>query len=217
MKIDKIVALSQKITKNGSPTTTVYLLKPGDSPLSSGVGRVGGDPVGVSDLNWPLFRGKPMDHLLTLDLEGMPALRTGPLADARAVSLFIGDRNVNEAFLPGTEETAIVVLSEADVSRGPSTPLRPAGAPARSLEITAVEVPLEVFRTQMEPDDPELAELWGELFNASAYAGGGPIWLQQAEHEGQFLLQFDESFIDMNLGDAGVMYAFADTAFWQCH
>lgn len=217
MKIDKIVALSQKVTKNGSPTTTVYLLKPGDSPLSGSVARVGGDPTGVSNLNWPRLNGRPMDHLLTLDLEQMPVLRTGPLADARAVSLFIGDRIDNEAFSPGTEETAIVLLSEADVNRGPSNPLRPAGAPARSLEITAVEVPLEVFRTPTEPDDPELADLWGELFDASAYAGGGPIWLQQAEHEGQFLLQFDESFIDMNLGDAGVMYAFADTAFWQCH
>ncbi len=68
-----------------------------------------------------------------------------------------------------------------------------------------------------EPGEPKLRALWSKLYDAGAYAGGQPMWLQYPEHEGHFVLQFDESFIDINLGDAGVMYVFADTAFWQCH
>lgn len=30
-------------------------------------------------------------------------------------------------------------------------------------------------------------------------------------------MQFDESFVDINLGDMGIMYVFADGGFWQCH
>jgi hypothetical protein len=29
-------------------------------------------------------------------------------------------------------------------------------------------------------------------------------------------MQFDERFVDVNLGDKGRMYVYADTAFWQC-
>jgi hypothetical protein len=40
--------------------------------------------------------------------------------------------------------------------------------------------------------------------------------MQGDEYEGPLLVQFDESLVPMNLGDAGVMYVFPDTAFWQC-
>ncbi|MBA3545927.1 MAG: hypothetical protein H0T76_05560 [Nannocystis sp.] len=60
--------------------------------------------------------------------------------------------------------------------------------------------------------------LGSAIYGASARAGGSPIWLQGEEHDdGGFLLQFDESFANVNLGDCGVMYAFTDTQFWQCH
>jgi hypothetical protein len=32
------------------------------------------------------------------------------------------------------------------------------------------------------------------------------------------MLQLDDGFVpSLNLGDAGLMYVFAETAFWQCH
>lgn len=46
---------------------------------------------------------------------------------------------------------------------------------------------------------------------------GPPMWLQDEACFGEFLMQFDEQFVYMNLGDMGIMYVFADTAFWQCH
>lgn len=35
--------------------------------------------------------------------------------------------------------------------------------------------------------------------------------------EAGFLMQFDESFVPMNMGDSGVMYVYTDAAFWQCY
>ncbi len=34
---------------------------------------------------------------------------------------------------------------------------------------------------------------------------------------GGFYGQFDEEFVDVNLGDCGIMYVFGDDAHWQCH
>ena len=56
-----------------------------------------------------------------------------------------------------------------------------------------------------------------KVFNLPAYVGGSPIWLQSAEYTGFFIMQFSEAFVDINLGDSGEMYVFADTAFWQCY
>ena len=47
--------------------------------------------------------------------------------------------------------------------------------------------------------------------------GGSPQWIQAAEHSGEFVLQFDGKLVRVNLGDQGVMYVFADTAFMQCN
>lgn len=41
--------------------------------------------------------------------------------------------------------------------------------------------------------------------------------MQEEQHGGALIAQFDRSFVDINLGDMGVMYVFEDTAFWQCH
>ena len=62
-----------------------------------------------------------------------------------------------------------------------------------------------------------ITALRDKIFNLPAYVGGAPIWLQSEEHSGFFIMQFSEAFVDINLGDAGEMYVFADTAFWQCY
>ena len=55
------------------------------------------------------------------------------------------------------------------------------------------------------------------MYQANARVLGSPLWLQDSEHWGFLLMQFDEGFVDINLGDSGVMYVFSDTQFWQCH
>ena len=63
-----------------------------------------------------------------------------------------------------------------------------------------------------------LGELRGAIYQLGARALGEPLWLQGDEGGGAgFIMQFDESFVDINLGDMGIMYVFTDGGFWQCH
>lgn len=221
MKNQTIQELASKF--NDSPnqkSTTIYLLEATENlPQSNSVSRIGGKPIGLTPKTWPKFKRKYMEHLITLDLDEMPELKTGRLSDSRAIALFISDKIENEAFAPSTKETAIVILSEDDIKNGELSPtLRDNQLPQSCYKVTPVKVPLCVFdELPDDQEESELGKLKAALFSSSGYAGGSPSWLQYEEHEGHFLFQFDESLVDVNLGDAGVMYVFTDTAFWQCH
>jgi hypothetical protein len=172
-----------------------------------------------------------MEHLITLDLATMPGLRELPsLKQARALSLFVGSADNNSAFEPYTDETVLVRLSEQDVAKGLETAATAQGEPSRTFSVTPVDVPAEVFEEllyedeleALEPDQAEqaqqLQELRDALYALSGRVLGEPLWMQGDESpRGTFILQFDESLVPMNLGDAGIMYVFTDTAFWQCH
>lgn len=221
MKSKTIQELASKLNK--TPTSecpTIYLLEATeDLPGQNSVARIGGKPIGVTPKTWPKFKRKHMEHLITLDLDEMPELKTGALSNTRAIALFISDRVENEAFEPSTKETAVVVLSQEDIENGEISPaLRDNQVPARSYKITPVKVPPQVFDDLPEDqEESELGKLKDAILFSSGYAGGRPSWLQFEEHEGHFLFQFDETLADVNLGDAGVMYVFTDTAFWQCN
>jgi hypothetical protein len=216
MNIELIRELSSKLIAlpNANPITIYLLEAVNKEPSPNLVARIGGSPIGITSDTWPRFNGKPMEHLITVDLEEMPELKTGTLASARAVALFIDDRMENEV-------ASIIVLSQDEISKGePSINLRVSDEPASCYKITPVKVPEAVFDDfQIEGGESPLEKLRGAIFSTSipGYAAGKPLWLQGKEHEGHFLFQFDESFIDVNLGDAGVMYVFTDTALWQCH
>jgi hypothetical protein len=147
-----------------------------------------------------------MEHILTIDARELPGAK-----DSFAV--FVSSTELNEAYEPDTDESAVVLLDEKDLARGEWK-----GAPpprlldAAGIDVVAVDVPSAVF----DADNEELEELRSLLFQAPGRAGGFPIWMQGDEYEGPLLVQFDESLVPMNLGDAGVMYVFRDTAFWQC-
>ena len=214
---DPIFSIAAKaLTDYAGSTTTIYLLEARKkTPSPSTVARVGGEPIGVHADNWPRFNGQPMEHLLTLDLEQMPQLRVGALKHTRAVALFISDAIYNMAFDPYTQETAVIFLSEQDIARGETTQmLREGNIIPYTYDILGVEVPDAIFDEQLCQEKP-FEVLWGEVKWAFGRAGGKPLWFQFPEHEGDFLMQFDGRFIDMNLGDAGVMFVFTDTAFWQ--
>ena len=74
-----------------------------------------------------------------------------------------------------------------------------------------VEVPSSVFFA-------EGGELYKAIYGAHARVLGDPIWLQSEEDGGgTFVMQLDEGFVDVNLGDMGVLYVYDDGGFWQCH
>src|SRR5262245_60097014 len=121
-----------------------------------------------------------MEHLFTLDLAQIPELATR-WPGKRGLALFINSRWENEAYTPHNGETRLLALDAA----------------SPTVKATAREVPDGVF----DPDDDAHEELRDELFGAPGFALGRPIWLQGDEHDGDFILQFGEELVDVNLGD----------------
>ncbi len=74
------------------------------------------------------------------------------------------------------------------------------------------------FKGISEPLKTKLDELRKKVYGLNARVGGNPQWLQYNEGgANSFIMQFDEGFADVNLGDCGLMYVYSDDAFWQCH
>lgn len=207
-QVDKIVQLAQQAGGSGE---RIYLLRrlhraPGGEDLN----LVRGAAPGVGADRWPLFRDEPMYHLFTLDLQTMPELARLVGGEARTLSLFISDPSSNEAYESGTDETVLVASTQAQIDANPAPPDEaPLDDEQHGFEVVAVEVDPQIWYGK--------SDLRKEIYRASARVLGDPIWLQSEEDGGTFYMQFDEGFVDVNLGDCGVMYVFDDTAFWQCH
>lgn len=213
--IDELLRAAAATAASG-PREVIYLLRHRkDGPAS--VNRIGGPAPGLTVERWPKYGDWYMEHIFTLDLHSLPDL-AGKAASRRTVSLFIHDPGDNEAYGPFSDDVAVVFSDDAQVQAGELA--LPAGKPKRSsfedrgwFDVVPVSVPLAVW-----DDGTEHEELRQLVYAQAARVGGQPLWLQGAEHDdGSFLMQFDEQFVDVNLGDAGVMYLFEDTAFWQCH
>ncbi len=193
----------------------IYLLKKLEKRQDDSLNQIGGCPLGITAATWPMYEDEPMEHLFTLDLDTMPECR-GPDSKTRTVSVFINNAGSNQAWEPANDKTALISLVDDDLAEG-----RLESAPGKEIELEyfvpmAAEVPVDIFDEE-PPQDPALRELRDAVYGASARVLGSPLWLQDAEHWGFLLMQFDEGFVDINLGDAGVMYLFSDAQFWQCH
>ena len=221
MSIENIRNKAQAIiSKNNSNVVKAYLLENLErEPDEAELNRTCGAPIGIDNGNWPLVEGEKMAHAITINLDSVPALKPNFPEGTKAVAVFVSDLIENEAYQPGTPETAIVLLNESDIAKGTGEWEPPEDeSESTTFKAHEVDLPEEVFgeeRYDLDESDP-VYELSEELCEFSM-AGGKPIWLQGPEHEGEIILQFDEDLVDMNLGDAGVMYVFKDTAFWQCH
>jgi hypothetical protein len=208
---------AQELTKY-TATTEIYILQQEtNKPMANSVKRIGGAPIGVTPATWPHFNGTPMQHVLTLDLAALPALHVGELANVRAAALFISHFEDNQAFRPQTPESAVILLSEDDIQQGePNEILNQHHSEPQSYQVQPVTIPIGLFNHLGKTEKPGTLRELQDLLYTSSYAAGKPLWMQGNEHDGHFLCQFDETFIEMNLGDAGIMYIFTDTAFWQC-
>lgn len=198
------------------PDTTITLLESHDR-APTGVSRVGGPGFDLGERQPTDDEGQPLTHVWTLATADVPALaRAYP--GAAAVALYVLNPEENEAYEVDNGQTALVPLTREDVAGGAAAPTDQ-DLQAREVTVTHVEVSSAAF-DEYDPGDPEDSprnKLRQAIYSAGGRAGGRPIWLQGDEHDGEFLLQFDESFANINLGDAGVMYIFTDQQFWQCH
>lgn len=192
-------------------------------PNDNDINRTCGSPIGVNEQIWPMHEGKKMDHVITLDLDTVPQLKSQFSLGTRAIALFVSCLLDNEAFTAGNKETVLLELTEEDLKLGvvESTKIFEGGDITfenSTFLVHEIDLPAEVFDDAIydrDEDDP-IALLYEQLCECGL-AAGRALWLQGEEYQGEIILQFDEGLVDMNLGDAGVMYVFKDTAFWQCH
>lgn len=164
-----------------------------------------------------------MAHVFTLDLNTVPELKKNFPEDVVAFSLFLSSFMFNEAYAPMNKETATLLLTKKDLESGENNWIAPSeddfDIPESSSFIChEVKLPSEVFDHDIyEREETDPVYILGDNLCQFTIVGGEPIWLQGAEYSENIVIQFDEDFIDINLGDGGVMYVFKDTAFWQCH
>jgi hypothetical protein len=194
--------------------TRIYLLERDESTNVSSYHRIQAAPQGLAAERWPRWQSEKMNHLLTLDCDQMPEVRAldPEFAHARGVALFIQSGDPDD---DGSAETTAVAMSEAEMSAGHG----PGGA---SFTAHALLVPSEVFTEpdDDEPDDPALEKLRSELLNLPGRALGKPLWIQpqdEADDDEAVIVQLDERFADIELGDRGVMYVLTGGALWQNH
>ncbi len=218
---DKIRRLSQGFFEAhpDSASTTIYVFEKLDgAPEGDTLNRVGGRPFGVTAETWPLKdddADSPMQHMLTLDLDTVPAIRQAYKDEVRAVSLFVRNPGNNKAWTPNNADTEVMALTRDEAAEFEGE-LPTGGENAHGFAVHEVEVPVGAFTVPYDGDE-ELRRVRGAIYTANAWGGGQPMWLQGDDYFGVFVMQFDEGFVPMNLGDCGIMYVFADTAFWQCH
>ena len=87
-----------------------------------------------------------------------------------------------------------------------------------TFNVRKVSIPSSVFDYDIyekyDESNPLIAILGG-LFtqsNMAGFVGGKPLWLHAPEHDGELLIQFCESLVEMNLADAGYLYVFENKA-----
>jgi len=221
---------ARSIKSPGEPTTTVYLMDALPLPWVAGaITRIGGPPVGVGSTTRPRFtfvdgREAPMAHLVTIDLDQVPTLRHVEMLrerpEVRALSVFISDARLNEAYEDG-DETRLVLLTDDDIERegewrGPVV----ADPPRRTMVLTEVAVPTRLFGSRdslSEDGEPSEAAVHDALMSATRVGGKAILWSGEEHASGEFLMQLDESIVDVNLGDAGTLYVFSDAIWWTSH
>lgn len=181
-----------------------------------------------------------MQHLFTIDLAGDIGKLIGAPADKRAMSLFIGCRDYNEAMRPGNGDIIVLFLGEEDCARGyhrGKLSDRCEVAEFRTFSMIPVQVSGAIFTDEESEGNEEtktLNALRTALFNAPAYLGGKPTWIQggpgdeeffddgeesddEEEVAAGFVMQFNEKFVSVNLGGSGIMYMFGNDTYRRCY
>ena len=212
-RLSRILELAATHPADAAARARIYLTRQLPE-AGAGYNQVGGVPAGFTEESWPCRdedgEPEPMDFLISLDLATVPELQSD-YPGARALALFISSANSHEAYSPDSDHCQLLPLTEEQLAQprlaeGQGLPLT-----EKRFELVPVDVPVGVFT-----GDAELSELRKLIYQHEGRVLGEPLWLQDEEHWGELIMQFDEALVPMNLGDMGVMYVFADAQFFQC-
>jgi len=217
-----------------------------ESPITQAVSKFGGQPVWLTQPQWPLSRssGKPMQFIAQIALDD--ALWPG--TTGKMAYLFMSENEedicLNTCGAEGGENALIIQPSTAEL---PVKVAANVSAPAlcryedkvkqrlpKPCEYAVELIPCEEPKwldqdavCELIDYDYEALEAYGDVMGGNKL-GGNPMFLQNDEFpEGQgrrLLLQLDSTQVpfELDFGDAGVGYAFIDASgergpfLWQC-
>jgi hypothetical protein len=175
---------------------TLYFPDLETPPEPGSLNRVFGPPVGLTELQWPVYprlgellaeanalhQWAPddlrMEHVFTVDLKGIRLL--GAPEEARAMLLFLSNATLHRAMHRGNGDTAVLFLREDEVARGlyrGPLPDRSLRRWSRRFTLQRVDVPGDVFDPHEDETSP-LARLHDAIWQAPARLGGCPIWVR---------------------------------------
>ncbi|PKN57541.1 MAG: hypothetical protein CVU56_10465 [Deltaproteobacteria bacterium HGW-Deltaproteobacteria-14] len=192
-----------------APPCRVYLLERAsfDYPAREGtLSRLGGSVRGLRKGDIPTdANGERQSHVLTLDLEDVPELRT-MYPNARALALFCPRWEDGENF----EDSALIEISEPAMSAR-----RDSAVQDRALAVFGIDVPARVF------DDARSVELDAVHYRIRCAGGhvlGRPMFIYDKpydEDDTGFVCQIGDELTDeLNVG-FGSIYVFRDAVFMQ--
>lgn len=120
MQIDNLRDQAKRlISSQGGQSITIYLLRPVDeTPSRNQINRTCGNPIGVTDESWPMYKGKKMEHAITLDLNDVPKIRDALDFNYRAISVFVGSLLHFDSSRPVSEQSSVIYLNQKDVDLG---------------------------------------------------------------------------------------------------
>lgn len=193
--------------------------------------------ISESDEPWDP-RDLRMEHVFTIDLDGVHIYGVPP--GARAMMLFLSNATYHRAHRWDNGDTAVLFLGADEVARGiyrGPIPDRSLRRWSRRFSLAAIDVPGDLFDAEAQ-EDPRIAELRDAVWQAPARLGGRPIWVRDDANArtpsgswrtplgpqrpavglpstGEFLMQFERRFADVNLGNQGVMYVSGLSACYQ--
>lgn len=114
----------------------------------------------------------------------------------------------------------MLLLTAADLALGECPPPDDVDLPeGRRIVVDVLEIPAALFEVPKDERSQVLREFVAAYREASLI-DMMPEFIQEQDEDdidGDFLFQFDERLVDINLGDVGVMYVFTTTAFSQSH
>lgn len=169
------------------------------------------DPIGVTQKTWPRGKHGPMHHVLTLETRVLSDEARDALGDAAAVALFLADIDEPAA------GSAVVPLSASELRKA-SAPEVASTIDGVRLDLHEIPMPKAVFRGGKKTGTlRELRVALDRLDGTVATDVASPRWIQDPEHWGPLLLQFDARFAPkLNFGDQGALYVFPDDIVFQC-
>jgi len=207
-------------------------LHPATIPIAEPVTKFGGQPVWLTEAEWPVSKetGEPMRFI------GQVALYPEIFGDGEGKIAYIfmtdGDDYVDGTWEPEGGENAVIVQPSGD-----NVPTKPLATGPTLYQMKEIEgstllqpAPCE-FSVELEQgDDPEhgFEDDKGRAAYEELKIGGTPIFLQGEAYpdggEWCLLLQLDSASVPfyVNFGDAGIGYAFISEDgrrgkfLWQC-